>query len=362
MTSETYYPEQRHLLTKTNIRRERMLPDSSSGNVAVNVGTRVSLRDVVARGASSAPYIMIDAARFFNLKDTDKLFDLIDVRIGDQVSAGETLASREGRRSKPLVAPISGTIADIAHGQIVMQELAEPLELEAGLNGAVVSVRKGRGVIIETYGAVLQGVWGNGRQAIGSLRQEPSDGLENIYGDAINTQYRGAVIVTRRPLKRVTFQVVEDQSFSAVIAPSLEPDLLETALHSPAAILLTEGFGSQRMSNTIAQFLETMEGRQATLDAVQPAPLETRRPEVILAVPLEPGERPAPPNLNATLRVNREVRLTAGASAGMAGHIIGLPKEPVSLENGLRVLCAQVELITGEKLNVPLANIEVSGS
>ena len=74
MTSETYYPEQRHLLSKTNIRRERLLPDNTGGEVTVTSGSRVSIRDVVAHGASPAPYILIEAARYFNLKDTDKLF------------------------------------------------------------------------------------------------------------------------------------------------------------------------------------------------------------------------------------------------------------------------------------------------
>ncbi len=361
MTSEIYYPEQRHLLSKTTIRRERVLPDASSGEVTVPNGARLTLTDTVARGASPAPYVLIDAARFFNLRDPDKLFDLLVVRIGQQVEEGEILAGHEGRRGKKLLSPSAGTVVDIAQGRIVLQEFAPPLELEAGLNGTVVGVRKGRGVVIETFGAVLQGVWGNNRRSLGTIIQEPSDGLEGIYGDSINTQYRGTIVITRRQLKRVTFQVIEDQGFSGVIAPSMEPNLIETALQVGAGIMLTEGFGGMRMSNVAAQFLEMMNGRQATLDAVLPAPLETRRPEVIITVPLQPGERPPAPNLNAVLQVDREVRLTSGNWAGMVGHILNLPKERVSLENGLRVPCAQVELVTGEKIHVPLANIEVSG-
>jgi hypothetical protein len=140
----------------------------------------------------------------------------------------------------------------------------------------------------------------------------------------------------------------------------MEPDLIDVALEVRAAVLLTEGFGSQRMSSLMAQFLEMMDGRQATVDAVLPTALETRRPEVMINVPLDPGERPPPPNLNASLRVGREVRLAR--SGVTVGTVIGLPKEPVLLDNGLRVPCAQVELVTGEKIHIPLANIEVSGS
>ncbi len=362
MTSEVYYPEQRHLLARTAIRRERMLPEDSSGEVLVSSGTRVSLRDIVARGAAPAPYVLVDAATFFNLKDPDKLYDLLEVRIGEQVSAGDVLAGRSGRRGKRLISPVNGQVIDITRGQIVLQELVSTIELEAGLSGAVVSVRKGRGVLIEAYGAVLQGVWGNDRRIVGTVRAEPSDGIENIYSDMLDTQYRGVVVVTRRPLKRVSFQVIEDQAFSGVIAPSMEPDMIPLAMESYATILLTEGFGSQRMSHTAAEFFEAMEGRQAMVDAVLPAPLETRRPEVIVNVQIQPGERPPAPNLSVYLQEGREVRLARGSSAGMIGYVVGLPKEPVLLENGLRVPCALVELVTGEKVHVPLANIEVSGS
>ena len=362
MTSETYYPEQRHMLAKTTIRRERLLPDNSKGEVIVNSGARVSLEQTVARGATPSPYTLIDAGRYFNLKNFDALFDLLDVRVGEQVMVDDVLASKPGRRGKKLLSPISGTVIEIAQGRIVLQELSPTIELEAGLNGNVVSVRKGRGVVIEAYGAVLQGVWGNGRRAIAVVRIEPGAGLENIYGDVIDTQYRGQIVVTRRSLKRVSFQVIEDQAFSGVIAPSMEPDLIETALKCRAAILLTEGFGSQKMSNTVSTFLDEVEGRQGTLDAVLPAPLETRRPEIILNVPIEPGDRPSAPNVNAILQIGREVRLTRGDSAGMIGRIISLPKDPVSLDNGLHVPGAEVELVTGGKVTVPLANIESSGA
>jgi hypothetical protein len=122
--------------------------------------------------------------------------------------------------------------------------------------------------------------------------------------------------------------------------------------------VLTEGFGSMRMSNGVAQLLDAMEGRQATVDAL----VETGPPEVLIAVPLQPSERPPSPNLNASLQVGREVRVAWGSRAGMVGHVMNLPKVPVLLDNGLKVVCAQVQLITGEVIEVPLANIEVSGS
>lgn len=359
MTSEIYFPEQRHQIFRASIRRERMLPDYAAGEVEVNRGARVSINDVVARGVAPSPYVILNLRDLFGNASAERLREVLEVRVGSTIVEGEVLAQR-GRRK--VVAPVTGSVVYIGEGRVVLQEMAQEIELEAGLNGVVIRAERGRGVILETYGAVLQGVWGNGRRALGALQLEPSDGIENIYGNALENQYRGALVITRQPLRAVTLNVIEDQGFSGVIAPGFEPDILPLVLQSYAAILITEGFGSQRMSTGVFQFLDEVEGRQALLDAITPDPLTARRPELIINVPLQPGERPPEPNFDARLDIGMPVRLTRGAQAGVGGVVVSLPRSPVLLDNGLRVDCAQVELITGERVMIPLANIEVVGS
>ncbi len=358
MTFETYFPEQRHMLSSTLVRRERLLPEDIEAEVEVSVGSRVALKDVIARGTAPAPYVLLDAMRFFRLKKFSDLEPLLQVTPGDIVSATQTLAAKGRRR---LVSPIVGTVAAVDYGRIVVQEAADTIDLEAGLNGQVVEVRQGRGVVMETAGAVLQGVWGNNRRAIGTIRVEPPNGLENLDQDVINLQYRGAVIVTRRSLNTVMLDALIEQGLAGLIAPSMETVMINEAVNARAAILITDGFGSQRMNLPTYQFLEEMDGRQATLDALMPAPLEARRPELLINVPLTPHERPPAPLLNLSLQVGMTVRVIRGDGSVTFGEVISLPKAPVMLDNGLRVFCAQVALVTGEKLFSPLANIEVPG-
>lgn len=357
MNSEIYFPEQRHLLPLTLIRRERLLPDGITGELQVKAGSRVSMRDVVARGQEPAPYVLINAAEFFRLRPNADLAPLLQVAIGDLVGQGQVIAQRRRRK---LLSPVDGYVRRVEQGRIIMQEQPVSIDLEAGLNGTVVDVRKGRGVVIETYGAVLQGVWGNNRRAIGTLRPEPRAGLESFLFDAIDTQYRGAIVFTRRSLTAPVLTLIEEQGFSGVIAPSMEPDMLEMAMKAATALLLTEGFGSQRMSNANSAFLEGFDGRQATMDALLPEPMEMRRPEVVINVPLT-DNRPPAPNVNMALQLGMTVRLTRGGAPGVTGTVVDLPKVPILLENGLQVFCAQVEINTGEKLMVPLANLEVTG-
>jgi hypothetical protein len=56
-----------------------------------------------------------------------------------------------------------------------------------------------------------------------------------------------------------------------------------------------------------------------------------------------------------------EIRLKRDPNMGTTGKIVDLPESPILLDNGLRVMAAQVQLVTGETMFVPLANLEVLG-
>ena len=82
---------------------------------------------------------------------------------------------------------------------------------------------------------------------------------------------------------------------------------------------------------------------------------------MFINLPPKAGERPPQVNINQVLREGANVRLNRAPHIGSIGQIVDLPKTPQLLDNGLRVMCARVELATGEKALVPLANIEVFG-
>ena len=260
-----YYADQRHTVAWTTIRRERFLPDHALGDVEVDERQHVNLREIVARGSVPARYLFIEAAQFFNLRRPEALDDLLHVEIGEEVEEGQVLAGKQADRGRRILSPATGIVAYIGQGRIIIQETPEEIELEAGLVGQVVETRPGRGVIIEAFGALVQGVWGNGRRVIGPLRLEPDDGLEVIFDDLIDRQYSGAVVVTRRALKETTLMVIEGHNFGGVIAPSMDASLYERAQELNTAIILTQGFGDLRMSGYLFNMLEGFVGRQTTL-------------------------------------------------------------------------------------------------
>ena len=361
MSYGTYFPDQRHALNLTTIRRERLLPHDALGEVEAREGERLDLRDVVARGALPTRYRILEAAAFFDLKRPADLDKLLLVHEGDDVEVGQPIAGKAKGRGRRLLSPVAGSIAHIGEGRIIVAETPELVELEAGVSGTVIAIRERRGVVMETTGAVLQGVWGNGRISVGPLRMEPEAGLEQLVASEVDMEYRGAIVVTRRPLTVTGLKAMQAMNLSGVVAPSMSPRLVNAARAMPNAILLTEGFGEMRMATHSASFLENLHGRQATLDSVQPDRLEARRPELVVNVPTRAGDRPPEPNADAVLRAGTTVRLTRGDQAGQIGQVVHLPKTPYSLENGLRLLCVQVQLATGGTAFVPLANLEVIG-
>src|SRR5262249_44134129 len=302
-----YYPDQRHLLEMTTIRRERLLPEDAIGKVEAREGTTVNLRDIVARGVVPSRYVIVEAAEFFKLKKPEDLNDLMVVAVSDTVDIKTPLASTSGGRGKRLLSPGKGIVVYVGEGRIILQGPPGASALEGGVDGQVVQVEPGRGIVIETFGTLVQGVWGNGRRVIGTLRVEPDDGLESIYGEELDLQYRGAIIITKRPLKETGLLIMEDQGLVGVIAPSMDADLIDRVLSMKGAVLLTEGFGPVRMSAAVFNMLNSFNGRQATLDAFLPDRWTARRPEVIINPTARASSRPPRPNVDLTLNVGSTV-------------------------------------------------------
>jgi hypothetical protein len=132
-------------------------------------------------------------------------------------------------------------------------------------------------------------------------------------------------------------------------------------MKASGAIMLTEGFGALRMSGALSNIFASLAGRQAMLDAFMPNRTEARRPEIIMNPTGRTAARPPQPDVDVALRAGMTVRVTRMPYAGQVGQIVNLPKSPVLLDNGLRVMCAQVALTGGDKVLTPLANLEIFG-
>lgn len=357
----TYYPDQRYASEYTVIRREVMLPELATGTIRIMEGKKVDVRDVAAQGVMPSRHIIIDAMPILGLKKPEELLGLMQVEPGDTVEDQDVLAGKNPKRGKRVFAPVRGIVAKVDNGRIILQEMPEILNLEAGVRGRVVRVEPGRGLVIEANGGQIQGVWGNNRRVISIMRMEPEGGLKNIEADDLDLRYKGVVVITQNPLTMSSFEVMHDRGFVGLIAPSMDISLMDVALSAHGAVFLTEGFGDMRMSRILFTMFEKFNEQQITLDAYMPNRWENRYPEIVINRTTREDSPPRRPNPLLALRPTMTVRVSREPYAGQTAKVVEIPKLPVQLENGLRVLCARVELSTGEVVFIPLNNLEVLG-
>ena len=137
-----------------------MLPDYAIGTISAVKGQQVNLRDIVARGNVPSHFVFVDAMKTLRLRKPEELDELLIPDIGELVEEGQVLAGRRPDRGRRVFSPVNGIFVQAAEGRIIIQETPEMVTLEAGLVGQVVETYPTRGVAIEAYGALIQGVWG----------------------------------------------------------------------------------------------------------------------------------------------------------------------------------------------------------
>jgi hypothetical protein len=244
-------------------------------------------------------------------------------------------------------------------GQVLMEVGDTRVELRAGLPGVVSQVIAERGVVIRTAGALVQGVWGNGRidnGLITSLLEKPDDVLT---AERLDVSLRGSVILGGHVRDAETLKVAAELPIRGLIVSSLLSSLIPTAYQMRYPILVMEGFGALPMNSAAFKLLTTNTKREATVNAEHFDRYSGNRPEVIIPLPI--SNEPPEPNNYEKFAVGQQVRMRRPPNIGMIGTISNLPAGLSTLPSGLRAVAADVRLENGESVLVPLVNLEVVG-
>lgn len=345
-----------HVLPLTTIVRERLLP--VAGKVNAHVNQRVSPTDVVAETTYAREHVLLDVARTFGVSAAaaDKL---IKVNEGDRLAASALVADTGGMFSRSIKAPRPGRVMVVGSGQVLMEVGDTRVELKAGLPGVVTRVIPEMGVVIQTTGALVQGVWGNGRIDNGlmiSLLEKPDDVLT---ADRLDVSLRGSVILGGHVRDLDTLKAAAEMPVRGLILSSILSSLIVNAYQMRYPIMVMEGFGAIPMNSAAFKLLTTNNKREATVNAEHIDRYSSNRPEVIIPLPVTSD--PPEPSPYATFAVGQQVRMRRPPHAGMIGAISNLPAGLITLPSGLRAPSAEVKLENGESVLVPLVNLEVVG-
>ena len=159
------------VLKHSKVRKDRRLP--IKGEVCKKEGDMVQADDIVARTNLPGNVHMVKVANRLNISPAD-IHDVLTVEEGDKVNKGDRIAQTDGLFGffkSDLMSPVSGEIESISDvtGQIVMREAPIPVEVDAYVSGVVSNIIEQEGVTVESNAAYVQGIFGIGGEARGSL-------------------------------------------------------------------------------------------------------------------------------------------------------------------------------------------------
>lgn len=345
-----------HILPLTTILRERLLP--LPGTVSVRLNQRVNASDVVATTRWAREHVALDVSRKLGLSPAaaDRL---IRCKEGDELTTGALVASAGGVFPREVRAPREGRVVVVGGGRVLLEVGEVNLDLRAGLPGVVTQVIPDRGVVIKTAGALIQGVWGNGRIETGlmlNMMDKPESILE---AGRLDVSLRGHVLLAGMIRDADTLRAAGELPVRGLIISSLNAALLPLALQMRFPILVTEGFSRQPMNSAAYRLLTTNAKRETTVNAETFDRYSGARPEAIIPLPV--SVEPAPPNETETFAPNQTVRLRAAPYFGTVATLVRIRPGLTTLPSGLRAPAGDVRLEAGEEILVPLANLEVVG-
>jgi hypothetical protein len=355
-----YLPAASHVTLLATLRRERLLP--LMGEVTVQPRERVEAADVVARTFVADRHHLLDVARKLGLPD-DKTDSAMLKQGGEPVKLGEPIALRKtmlGLRKLTARSPADGRLVAAAGGKALIAAISKPYELRAGIPGQVVTILQGRGVVIETTGALLEGVWGNGREDSAPLRLLGDSPQTTLTASLVEMDLRGALLACGQLGDAAVLKTIAEVRPRGLIVGGLAPSLLPQAQALDFPVLVVEGFGGRGFSAPAYALLKSNAGREAWLNAVTRDRFQGKRPELVVPLP-SPSTPPLLPMEGEALAAGKRVRVLRGREAGKVGTVLDLSEAPVLVASGLRVRVARVALEGGAAggTEVPVANIEL---
>jgi hypothetical protein len=349
-----YHPFETQITPLTNVRHKRTLP--TPGEVLVRVGDQVEPTQVVARTNLIGSFRILPVARLLGVP-VSQVKRHLRVSLGDEVQRGQVVAKRRGPFARSVKSPIDGVVTASGGGRILIETQPTLFELRAYVYGTVSSLLGYRGVVIETMGALIQGVWGAGGESSGVLKCMVESPDAPLQGKAIDPSCNGMILIGGTVLSEEALERAQELQVRGIVVGGLAPELIPWVRRLPFPLLVTEGIGTTPMSTPAFRLLATNNGREALISGRTQTRWQVERPEIVIPLPAEtlPPDQTQP---GVPLTVGARVRIVRAPHMGAVGTVVTLPTHARRIETGARVRGAEVDL-GGTPTFVPLANLEI---
>lgn len=355
------------------IRRTRRLP--IKGEVLVKLSDSVQPDQVVAQAKLPGILQNIKMAERLGCEPKE-VKNFLLVKEGDPVEKGQILVEKKGFLGifgKHIEkSDYTGTIETISEvsGHVLIREPSIPIDLTAYVQGKVVEILPDEGVIVETRGAMVQGIFGVGGEHMGTIRVAVDSPDKTLTDDLITESDKDAILIGG---SGVTYEALEKAAkvgaAGIVVGGVKDSDLVKflgydigVAITGQEAIsftlVVTEGFGFLKMAERTFELLKTLQGKKASINGATQIRAGVIRPEVI--VPLEFGDKVQPRQMSAgELAIGTPIRIIREPYFGALGSVTGLPPQLVRVDSETEVRVLNAKLEDGRDVTVPRANVEI---
>jgi len=342
-----------HILPLTGLRRARRLPDK--GQVLVRSGQKVNAVDVIAEQPSKTEHLLLNVSDALDIDRSEFSKSFITRKAGDVLQEGDVIAESGNLLKRVLRVPAAGEILLIAGSMVLFEVDRPPIKLQAGFTGQVAEIIPDRGAFIEASGALVQGVWGNGKIDLSLLTVLALDPDDDFTPQKLDVTMRGSVVMGGHCSDVEALKSASELPLRGLVLSSMTADLLPEAAALDFPVILLEGFGRIPVNKTAFDILVTNSKREVCLNAAPWDRYSGERPEIFIPLPAT-GE--LPPETDE-FRAGQKVRILSTPYSGQVGILEDLQPEQVLLPSGLRSRAGAVRLKSQEKVVIPLINLDV---
>jgi hypothetical protein len=361
------------------VRKRRILP--IPGQVLVNEGQAVTAATVIAQADLPGKVHTVNVVNLLGIVP-DEIRRYMLKREGDSVRAGEPLAE-----NRPFIkwlktrvpAPITGTVESVSEvtGQVFLREPPKPLALSAYLDGLVVETFPGLGASVETSCSLVQGIFGIGGEAAGTIAVGVANPEEALVPERMTDAHRHTILIGGSFIDREGLARAQQVGVSAIVVGGIRDLDLKALIGRDLGVaitgteqvgltlIITEGFGRITMARRTFDLLASMVGKRASCSGATQIRAGVIRPEVI--IPLEEGagsgvrgakeaEKQA---FGGGLKVGDQIRIIREPYFGRICRVVALPADLQVLPTESKVRVLEAEFEDGQRALVPRANVEL---
>ncbi|MCB0311214.1 MAG: hypothetical protein KDD42_08260, partial [Bdellovibrionales bacterium] len=269
-------------------------------------------------------------------------------------------------------APISGVVELITErtGHVALRLPSQQLQLTAYLGGRIVAIESGKSVTIRSKAALVQGIFGVGGEQVGALQAVPVSADHQITDHDIPARCAGKILFGGCRPSASALQIAEERGAKGFITGSIDDRALAVFLGYDLGIamtgdedlrmslIVTEGFGTLRMSVPTLSLLKDLEGREASINGATQVRAGAVRPEVIVTDATTQTNDSAEV-VSGGLEVGKRIRIIRVPYFGEFAEVIELPHEPRMIETKATTRVLRARLESGAEVIVPRANVEL---